>query len=369
MTATTPNNRIALPDLVAEIQGRLQGAGITLADMRKAGSLETDFNVPQVMLPGDEDLPAQPLERLENVESIACREIARRNETQFRWFLDGSQKTLPVWRVGIVPIIVGIAAAGILQRDDEGESLLVGETLAEGRTWFIPRETGSTDLQRVIEALEAVGENVEDPLERFIDEDMSQYLAYAGNYNRVILHAQEAANRARGDMEQTAAWRWNANVRETDPDAWLVIDGRLQRQYRNAVGLVKDPTQQHLFGEEATLLFSLPQGHRTTAYWLNQGKRGGSDDGPELRNQTFTMWYQRMWPAQGLDARHALIRVETSNEFWETEVIDDIASWLMAERIPRPTKDSRWATMLYPIHILELMLKRRIKAMTAGWPS
>jgi len=81
------------------------------------------------------------------------------------------------------------------------------------------------------------------------------------------------------------------------------------------------------------------------------------------------MWYQRMWPAQGLDARHALIRVETSKEFWETEIIDDVAAWLMAERIPRPTKDSRWATMLYPIHLLELMLKRRIKAMTAGWPS
>jgi hypothetical protein len=368
MTATFQSSRTSLPDLVAEIQGRLQRSGVTFADMRRAGSLETDFNMPQAM-PGDDDGPAQPLERLENVETIESRPIARRNETQFRWFLDGTQKTLPVWRVGIVPIIVGIAAAGVLERDDDGASLLLGDTLSEGRTWFVPRYTGSSELDRVVDELEAVGETVVDPLERCASEDMVQYLSWAGNYNRVIINAQQAANEARSKMELNAAWQWNASVRETQPDSWLVIDGRLQRQYRNAVGIVKDPAQQHLFGEEAALLYSLQHGHRTTAYWLDQRKSRREDDSQELRNQTFTMWYQRMWPAQGLDARHALIRVETGNEFWETEIIDDIAAWLMAERIPRPTKDSRWATMLYPIHLLELMLKRRIKAMTAGWPS
>ena len=52
----------------------------------------------------------------------------------------------------------------------------------------------------------------------------------------------------------------------------------------------------------------------------------------------------------------------------DNEEIDDIASWLMAERVPRPTADSRWPTLLYPVHLLERILKRRIAQITAGWP-
>ena len=48
---------------------------------------------------------------------------------------------------------------------------------------------------------------------------------------------------------------------------------------------------------------------------------------------------------------------------------NDIASWLLAERIPRATQDARWPTLLYPIHLLEQLLKRRIAAMTVGWPA
>jgi hypothetical protein len=357
ITATTDTTRQTLPDLVREIEGRLQSHGISAADMRRAGSLETDMNVPQMIEGSGFDTGTLDLERLEG--PIIAREIERRNETKFTWFLDGSQKTLPVWRIGVVPIIVGIAVVGILERDAEGACHLRGETLVERLTWFIPTKTRSSELNALVEILEDAGQDVRDPLEAFARDsnDMGQYHALAGNYGHLLYFAQQHAGKVRGALEEEVARHWNNTVRYTNPQGWLVIDGRLNGDYQQAVGFVKDPAKQHLQGEEATNLYSLPQGHRTTAFQAEQ------------RSLTYTMWYQRMWPATGLDARHALIRVDTSPSISDPQEIDDIAAWLMAERIPRPTKDGRWPTLLYPIHQLELMLKRRINAMTVGWPS
>jgi hypothetical protein len=41
---------------------------------------------------------------------------------------------------------------------------------------------------------------------------------------------------------------------------------------------------------------------------------------------------------------------------------------VLAERTPRATGDARWATLLYPVHLLERILKRRLDADTRGWP-
>jgi hypothetical protein len=75
-----------------------------------------------------------------------------------------------------------------------------------------------------------------------------------------------------------------------------------------------------------------------------------------------------MWPCDGMDARRALIRIEANGDMADQDEIDAISSWLMAERVPRPTSDSRWPTLLYPVHILERILKRRIDQITTGWP-
>ena len=79
------------------------------------------------------------------------------------------------------------------------------------------------------------------------------------------------------------------------------------------------------------------------------------------------MWYLRLWDSAGLDARHALVRIEAAHDVADTAEIDQLSSWLLAERIPRATQDARWATLLYPIHHLERMLKRAIDAQTRGW--
>lgn len=357
ITSAAAPSGTTLPDIVREIEHRLEHAGVLTNDMRRAGSLETDMNVPQVMEGMSLESGAHEINRLEG--DIVGREIQRRNETRFTWYLDGSQKTLPVWRIGVVPVIVGISVVGILERDEDGTCHLLGETLVERLTWFVPMHTHSRELNNLVEILLEDEQDVRDPLESFAtsSEGMGQYHALAGNYGHLLYFAQKLAGNVRGALEQEVTRYWNDTVRFTNPNGWLVVDGRLNGEYEQAIGFVKDPATQHLTGDDATTLYGLPHGSRTTAFQAEQ------------HHVTYTMWYQRMWPATGLDARHALIRVDTNPDITDPQEIDDIATWLMAERVPRPTKDGRWPTLLYPIHQLELMLKRRINTLTVGWPS
>lgn len=332
---------------VQRIQDAMRSAGIAPVDMRRAGTLESDILLPQ--MGAEQSLEAPEIETLEG--PIVHREITRRNETQFRWFVDGSQKTMPIWRIGVVPIVVSIAVAGVLERDENGDCHLLRDSLSESVSWIVPQQTGDPDIRTFVDALQSLGEEVHDPLA-----SESNYQQLAGMYDQVLFYANKTSGERRADAEKRTLDHWNNFIGVGQADRWLVVDGRLGLETANAIGLIKDPGRQHLVGEDAITLLNLPPGHRTTAYRLTESGR------------TRTHWYQRMWPATGLDARHSLIRIEASADMADSEEIDDIATWLMAERVPRPTADGRWPTLLYPVHLLERMLKRRISHITAGWP-
>lgn len=335
---------------VLRIQDAMQFAGIEPIDMRRAGTLETDVVLPE--LGSLQDSQSYEIELLEGADNaIEQRVIPRQNESGFRWFIDGSQKTMPVWRLGVVPIVVSVAVAGLLERDDNGDCAIVPGTLAQSLVWIVPQQTGSPEIQRLVDILEGEGEKVEDPIQ-----EQPNYHHIAGLYDHVLYYANEMAGKMRERAEFHVATQWQQEHSRRDPHGWLVIDGRLAIDAPNAIGLIKSPEGQHLVGPDAVTLLNLPAGSRTSAYRISG------------RSRARTHWYQRMWPADGLDARHALIRIEASGDMADQQEIDDIASWLMAERVPRPTSDSRWPTLLYPVHILERILKQRINQITSGWP-
>lgn len=335
---------------VERIQDAMRSAGIAPVDMRRAGTLETDLLLPDMGRITISDPP--DIERLEGVgHEVQQRLITRANETQFSWFVDGSQKTMPIWRVGVVPIVVSIAVAGLLERLPDGSCQIVPGTLSESVGWIVPQQTNDPDIRKIVAILHEMDQDVFDPLD-----GQDNYHQLAGMYDQVLYYANETAGKMRERAEFRTISRWEQHVASTAPDRWLVIDGRLPIDAPNAVGLIKDPSSQHLIGREAMTLLGLKPGHRTTAYRVSG------------RSRARTHWYQRMWPATGLDARHSLIRIEANGDLLDTEEIDAIATWLMAERLPRPTADGRWPTLLYPVHLLERMLKTRIAQITAGWP-
>lgn len=359
---------------VGEMAARLRREGVPLADMRSSASLELTYVGPvDVRMPMAER-GAVGIERIET-DPISARVVpSPRQGSKLRYFLDGSQRTLQVWRLGLVPIVTSISAAALLRRDALGAVEIAPGTLKFRHVWLIPMRSPQAGLPELVETIRASGGEVVDPLDGVADD---QYDGLAGDYGKLQQAAYVAAREQRKELELKLLDEWEAGGPEGRVDGdWLVADGRLLPNVRNAIGLVKSMTQQQLTGREAVTVFDLAPGERTTAFrtpknnWRDIGTRfdveaagaTGSVDAP-------TLWYLRLHNALGQDARHALVRVEAGKDVRSTDEIDELSAWLLAERAPRATSDERWATLLYPIHLLEEILKRRVDAHTRGWPA
>ncbi len=350
-----------LVDQVTNLKSSLARKSIHVTDMSRAGSLESGIG-------GDAEGGSSPQEGATPVDIVRLegRIVARRLEpvqpgaSHFRYFLDGAQKTIPICRVGLVPVVAALSAAAILKRDESGHPSLLGGTLRVNHSWIVPRNTQDPDLNAMIQEIEEAGGDVCDPFE---GADFDQQ--FVGDYGRALSAAFDMAGKLRGEQERELVDHWASNMAPLHPGEWIVVDGRLRRNIPNAIGLVKDLQTQHLEGDEAIALFDLPHGCRTTAF--RYASRSDLSDQPSSEGRT--MWYMRLWNAAGMDARHSLVRIETANEVSTTAQIDEISGWILEERLPRATDDPRWPTLLYPIYYLERILKRRLAEITAGWPS
>jgi hypothetical protein len=271
----------------------------------------------------------------------------------FRYFLDGVQRTLMGYLIDGVPILTCISAAAILERAPDGSFDLMPGSLRYDHHWIVPRASGRPMLDRAAAAIEGAGGRIADPLDQ-LREQPERYQAELDDYAGMVEHAFQCGSKLREETEIELLEDWQGLA---EP-GWIVVDGALRRPVPQAVGLVKSFTRQYLTGPEANALFRLQPKHRTSAFRTQDKWRQGA----------WTCWYQRFWDAAGRDVRHSLVRIETASGIGGTAEIDQIAGWLLTERLPRATADERWATLLYPIHLLERILKRRIDAETRGWP-
>lgn len=362
----------ALTVQVAEIQAQLRRDGLTVADMRSTEALEMLFaGVPELGMPTAE--PHSPrIERIEHDPIVARTVPPAPTRSRLRYFLDGSQRTMPVWRVGLVPITTTVAAAALLRRNDSGEVEIAPGMLRFRHAWLIPRRVSDPSLDAIIAQIEDAGGYIVDPLANQTDDE---YAKLAGDYGKLIQASYVAARGVREDLEFELLDDWGKGRAQHLADDWLVVDGRLRLAVPNAIGLVKSLMRQQLSGSEAVTVFGLPPGDRTTAFRAPDDYH--RDPGPRLDLDAFAasgqhdapvLWYLRMHDAMGQDARHALVRVEVSPKIKTTAEYDEISAWLLAERAPRAVSDVRWATLLYPIHLLERILKSRVNAFTRGWP-
>lgn len=354
-----------LIDQVNSLKSTLARDLIEVTDMSRAGSLETGIGADPVgdASTADERRPVD-IVRLEG--RIEAREIdlSPVSTSLFRFFLDGTQKTMPICRIGLVPVVAALSAVGVLYRDASGQPALMGDLLRVNQTWIIPRQSGNADLDAMISHLELAGEVVQDP---FASNAMpaTSGSTFLGDYGKSLAYAFDIAGRIRGEQERDVLALWQQSVSPVHEDDWIVVDGRLRSNIPNAIGIVKDLQTQHLEGNEAIALFDLPKGYRTTAFRYTSA----SDRPDPVVSEGRTMWYMRLWGATGMDARHSLVRIEAPYDVATSEQIDEISRWILAERLPRATEDPRWPTLLYPIYYLERILKRRLANITAGWPS
>ena len=355
--AVVPSSPLSFALRARLLQGELRRDGVPLTDMRGAAALELQY----AGAPTSSSQPVGGRTGFEPIEGpIEQRRVplSRAADSRIAFFLDGAQRTLSHSRVGLAPVSAVVAAAGIVERDACAECRPAPGSTRLKHVWLIP---GLDDphLARFRHAVLAAGMEVHDPLAT--DDTTGPERETVADYALLQERALKAANMVREELELAIlAWFRTVPSYAADP-RWLVVDGRLLRPQPRTIGIVKQFADGYLSGPDAETLLSLPPGYRTTAFVPQDRRRGGPDA------QDRTLWYLRLWPAEGLDARHALIRVEVAASVDTTAEIDEISSWLLAERTPRATGDERWATLLYPIHHLERMLKRAIDAQTRGW--
>lgn len=365
---TSPDGSIAISftERINRLNAGLVRDGIPVSDIRRSPALELQFAGAGDLLRPRESARQTGIEPIEGPIQARRVPVIAPRDSRLRYFLDGAQRTFAVWRCGLVPTAATVVAVGILQRDPGEDGSVVPGTLRMEHCWLIPSGTGDVRVEELLKRIRAEGMRVEDPRASFGaesdgDEAMSEGEADV-DYGRLHELAYAAARRVRDEVEQHVLASWVSQPAWQACDDWIVVDGRLRSQAPRTIGLVKQFTNAMLVGQDAETLLGLEPGFRTTAFFPTDRFRGGPD--PEAR----TLWYIRLWDAAGMDARHALVRIEAPRTVRTTEEIDRVSSWVLAERTPRATGDGRWATLLYPVHLLERILKRRLDADTRGWP-
>jgi hypothetical protein len=337
-----------------EIKSELERRGVAAYDMRDETHLELVYVAPSGIERDDAGARRNPPITWLEDDYLLPRAIGTPSApSPIRYFLDGSQRTLRAFYCDNVPVITGIVGAAILRRDDRGEPRVVPGMLAFKHVWVIPLRTSLPELNRLIDVIRARGGEIVDPLDEV---DAASYETELFEFGAVMERAFKRVGRVRQEAEADLLTRWCAE--QGTVDELVLVDGPLRSVAPCAVGLVKSFTRQYLTGDTSTMLFRLKHGERSAAFSVADGWRDGT---------RVNAWYQRHWDATGRDPRHALVRLEMSSEWAGQPPVDDVAGWVMRERVPSAQADARWATLLYPVHYLEAILKRHIDAQTRGW--
>jgi hypothetical protein len=165
---------------------------------------------------------------------------------------------------------------------------------------------------------------------------------------RDLLNAARVIDRERGALEIAVAAEYRRGSH-----GWLIIDGSLAESPRWAedpalVAISKSHSVLPFEGNDLEQYLRLPQGHRSSIYE------------PLTRSLApVRAWALRLWPWEGKDLLHGLIRVEVAPVNGEAELVNAISRRILAERSPVSAPDRRWDRLLYGVYSVEQYLKAR----------
>lgn len=250
-------------------------------------------------------------------------------------FLDGVQRSELLAYAGSAPLVVGEIAAAVRERCERRLG-----TVAEARRLLLMGRP---------EALAAAGDLPPglDTVALPADESVHPV--------RDLANAARALDRARGALELMLGDRFRSRS-----DGWLLVDGALSDSPvwaadRRMVAVSKSYATLPFDGADLERFLRLPLGHRTSIY------------APETRSLApVHQWALRLWPWEGKDLFHGLVRVEVAPENGTPEQADAISRRILAERAPISTPDQRWDRLLYGIHSVEDYLRVGYRSLAGG---
>ena len=241
-------------------------------------------------------------------------------------FLDGVQRAELVAYAGAMPLVIGEAAAAVRERRERRLT-----TVLRDRTILLIGRPAALDaVGDVADGFRTVALPTEEPPHPVRD----------------LANAARALDRARGALELALGERYRRRS-----DAWLIVDGAITESPVWAadprlVGVSKSHATLPFDGPDLERFLRLPHGHRSSVYM------------PETRAVApVREWALRLWPWEGKDVFHGLVRVQVAPENGGADIADLLSRRLLAERAPLSTPDHRWDRLLYGIHSVESYLR------------
>lgn len=241
-------------------------------------------------------------------------------------YLDGVQRSEVVGYSGSAPILAAEIAAGVRERHERR----LHTVIHNHRLLILGRPA----------ALAAAGDALagREPVPLPDDEPVHPV--------RDLLNAARALDRQRGALEIAAGDAYRERS-----DGWILVDGSLADSPRWAadprmVSIAKSHSVLPFEGPDLERYLRLPPAHRSSVY------------APETRSLApVRAWALRLWPWEGKDLLHGLVRVEVAPANGSSELANRISRWIMAERAPLSAPDQRWDRLLYGIYSVEQYLK------------
>jgi hypothetical protein len=241
-------------------------------------------------------------------------------------FLDGVQRSQLLAYAGSAPILVGEVGAAVRERRERRLS-----TVLERRVQLVIGRPAALEAAGPLpEELRPVALPTDDPPHPVRD----------------LANAARVLDRARGALELELGTRYRERS-----DGWLVVDGVLTESPIWAAdlrmaGVSKSHATLPFEGQDLERFLRLPAGHRSSVY------------APETRSLApVREWALRLWPWEGKDVFHGLVRIQVAPANGTTETADRLSRHLLAERAPLSTPDDRWDRLLYGIHSVEAYLR------------
>jgi hypothetical protein len=300
----------------------------------RAGAVPAAYVPPASMGRSDADEGAEPGADLVEGDTLQVHPVAPVAAPP-ACFLDGIEQWKVVGYDGVLPVVRAYVAAAVRRRGDDRRL----RTAFEGaRDFAIAPLAGMTPERR-----RALTQHCPDVVEISIEEGTQP--------GRMLELARRAVDSARQALERDLAERCLAHL---DDAEWLIVDGLLSvsgklARHPRALGVIKSHGAQFFTGMDLERALTVPAAHRTSVFRA----RGG-----HARNEVYS-WYLRLWPWEGNDLLYGLLRIEARADAETIAAATATSGWLLAERAPLATPDTRWDRLLYPIHDVESYLKAR----------
>ncbi len=224
-------------------------------------------------------------------------------------FLDGVQRSELLAYSGHSPIVVADIAAAVRERTDRR----LQTVMEEHRTLVLARPEALAAAGDSLHDLECIPLPTDDPGHPSVD----------------LVQAARAVDRARGALEVSLGIRYRQQS-----SGWLVVDGGLTESPDLAsdprmVGVVEESLDTSIRRRDLDRYLRLPPAHRSSIFM------------PETRNLTpVHSWALRLWPWEGKDLFHGLVRIEVAPApAYTSGDADRLSRWLLSERAPLSAPD------------------------------